>query len=392
MADRAPGVASDRFVFLYALAWAGGTIAYTPLLTTLLPARVAELAGREAGVDWLAWMALAGAVAASAGGILFGWLSDVTRNRRGWIAAGLLLMTGMLVSFAGLTRLSELIVAIMLWQLALNMMLGPLSAWAADMVPDHRKGLLGGLLAFAPGCGALAGAAVTQPGLATHAERLWLVAGLVLLCVLPLLLVRHPPAPPAAAAPAREREERREGAVRMWLARFAVQVAEATLFAYLLFWLAGLAPGVTENDSARLFTLAMLGSAPLALLFGRWSDRRNRPILPVMACAFASALGLAGMALAGNLLLALAAYALFGIASAVFLALHAAQTLRILPRPDRRGRDLGLFNLANTVPSLVMPVLAMALVPSLGFPGLFLLLALLAGGAGLLLLRVEPRA
>lgn len=41
----------DRFVLLYALAWAGGTIAYTPLLTILLPVRVAELAGRQAGVD-----------------------------------------------------------------------------------------------------------------------------------------------------------------------------------------------------------------------------------------------------------------------------------------------------------------------------------------------------
>jgi MFS family permease len=177
----------------------------------------------------------------------------------------------------------------------------------------------------------------------------------------------------------------------MWLARFAVQIAEATLFAYLFFWLSDLAPGVTENDSARLFTLAMLGSAPLALLIGRWSDRYNRPILPLVACALLSALGLAAMALAGSLAVALTGYALFGIASAVFLALHAAQTLGILPRPERRGRDLGLFNLANTVPSLVMPFLAISLVPGMGYPGLFLLLALLAGGAGLLLLRVEPR-
>jgi MFS family permease len=355
-----------------------------------LPARVAELTGQEAGVDWLAWMALAGAFAASVGGILFGWLSDVTRNRRGWIAAGLLLVTGMLVSFAGLTRLSELIAAIVLWQLALNMVLGPLSAWAADMVPDDRKGLLGGLLAFAPGIGALAGAVVTQPGLATHAGRLWLVAGLVLLCILPLLLVRHPPAPSAAAVPPADRRWRRDGAVRMWLARFAVQIAEATLFAYLFFWLASLAPGVTENDSARLFTFAMLGSAPLALFLGRWSDRHNSPIMPLVACALVCALGLAGMALADSLALALASYALFGVSAAVFLALHSAQTLRILPRPDRRGRDLGLFNLANTVPSLVMPLLAMSLIPSVGYSGLFLLLTLLAGGAGVLLARVEP--
>jgi MFS family permease len=177
----------------------------------------------------------------------------------------------------------------------------------------------------------------------------------------------------------------------MWLARFAVQIAEATLFAYLLFWLAGFAPGITENDSARLFTLAMLGSVPLALFLGRWSDRRNRPILPLVGCALVSALGLAGMALAPGLAAAFVAYTLFGVANAVFLALHAAQTLRILPRPDRRGRDLGLFNLANTVPSLVMPLLAMSLIPRVGYPGLLALLALLAAAAALLLARVDPQ-
>jgi MFS family permease len=236
---------------------------------------------------------------------------------------------------------------------------------------------------------------VTQPGLglATHGVRLWFVAGLVLACVLPVLLVRHPsPSQPTeASADAQPGAHRQAGAVRMWLARFALQIAEATLFAYLFFWLSSLTPGVTENLSARLFTLVMLASAPIALLLGNWSDRRNRPITPLLGCAAVSALGLGGMALSGNLTTALAAYGLFGVASAVFLALHAAQTLRILPRPDRRGRDLGLFNLANTIPSLMMPFLAMALIPSIGYAGLFLVLALLAAGAGALLVAVVPR-
>ena len=94
---------------------------------------------------------------------------------------------------------------------------------------------------------------------------------------------------------------------------------------------------------------------------------------------------LMAMALAPGLHAAMLAYGLFGVTSAVFLALHSAQTLRILPRTDRRGRDLGLFNLANTVPSLVMPWLAMVLVPLSGFPGLFVLLAVLAAAAALLL-------
>lgn len=391
MADAgAPTV--DRFVLLYALAWAGGTIAYTPLLTILLPARVVDLAGPQAGVAWLAYIALAGAVAASVGGIAFGYLSDVTRNRRGWVAAGLVLVCLLLVGIGQVASLAGLIVAISLWQLALNMMLGPLSAWAADLVPDSRKGLLGGLMAFAPGLGALAGAVVTFPGFADPAERLWMLAGLVAACVLPILLFRPTPPPvptPAtsllvdAAAPSPL--PGRAMMVRMWLARLCVQVAEASMFAYLFFWLVSLEAGVSDNQSARLFSLVLLVSAPLALIIGRWSDRKDHPIAPLRTCALVSALGLVGMALAKGLGVAMLAYVLFGVASAVFLALHAAQTLRILPRPDRRGRDLGLFNLANTVPSLVMPLLAILLIPAVGFPGLFLMLALLAGGASLLL-------
>ncbi len=405
VAEAGTRIPVDRFVLLYALAWAGGAIAYTPLLTILLPARVAELAGPQAGVDWLAWIALFGAIAASLGGIAFGTLSDITRNRRGWIAAGLVLVCGLLVMLGQVSSLSGLIVAIVAWQLALNMMLGPLSAWAADLVPDRRKGLLGGLMAFAPGLGALAGAVVTLPGLASHSGRLWMVAVLVAVCVLPVLLAR-PPLPPAHPLPAQTppaqtspgsppaqppRHQPLSGramVIRMWLARFAVQIAEASLFAYLFFWLVSLESGVSDNQSARLFSLVLLVSAPLALVVGRWSDRNDRPIAPLRACAAVSALGLVGMALATDLTAAMLGYALFGIASAVFLSLHAAQTLRILPRPDRRGRHLGLFNLANTVPSLVMPLLAMALIPVVGYPGLFAALALLAGAASLLLMAL----
>ena len=52
---------------------------------------------------------------------------------------------------------------------------------------------------------------------------------------------------------------------------------------------------------------------------------------------------------------------------------------------DKRGRDLGFFNLTNTVPSLIMPWLTLAMVPVFGFSGLFWVLAGLAALATLLL-------
>ncbi len=386
-------------MLLYALAWAGGAVAYTPLLTILLPGRVAGLAGSEAGIGWLAQIALAGALAASAGSIAFGFLSDITRNRRVWIAVGLVLSSALLPLIGRAQTLDGLIFAIVGWQLALNMMLAPLAAWAGDQVPDRRKGMLGGFMAFAPAFGALSGAIVTQPGLAQEGQRLGLVALMVVACVLPILLFaprrsvalpRHEPAP-AISSPEPQPAQRRI-VVRMWISRLAVQVAEATLFAYLLFWLRSLDSAVGENQTARLFSVIMLVSAPLALAAGRWSDKADRPMLPLAISACFSAAGLLGMALAGTLGAAMAAYALFGLASAVFLALHSSQTLRILLRPERRGRDLGLFNLTNTVPSLIMPWLAIGLVPVFGFQALFLILAVLAIGASLLLFAIAREA
>ena len=380
-------------MLLYALAWGGGAVAYTPLLTILLPGRVATLAGSEAGIGWLAQIALAGALAASVGSIGFGYLSDITRNRRGLIAAGLVLSCLLLPLIGRAQTLGGLITAIIGWQLALNLMLAPLAAWAGDRVPDRRKGMLGGFMAFAPAMGALSGAIVTQPGLADGGQRLLLVALIVAACVLPILLFAPRPADaepapkPAALQPANQSHSR-SMVLRMWAARLAVQVAEATLFAYLLFWLRSLDPAVGENQTARLFSAIMLVSAPLALAAGRWSDRTDRPMLPLAISACFSAAGLLAMAVAGTLSAAMAAYALFGLASAVFLALHASQTLRILLRPDRRGRDLGLFNLTNTVPSLIMPWLAIGLVPTFGFQALFLILAVLAVGASLLLFTI----
>ena len=97
------------------------------------------------------------------------------------------------------------------------------------------------------------------------------------------------------------------------------------------------------------------------------------------------------MSFAPDLPMAIAGYVAFGLASSIFLALHTSQTLRVLPLPQTRGRYLGVFNLTNTVPSLIMPWLTLALVPSYGFDALFLLLAALAVVAWLLLLTMPKQ-
>lgn len=379
---------SIRFLALYALAWAGGSIAYVPLLTVLLPARIEDLAGQNA-VSWLAYIAFCGAIAASAGNIAAGLLSDLVRRRRWPALAGLAAYAALTPLFGVADTLTELLVLIAAWQVALNLLLAPLAAWAGDSVPDDQKGLLGGLLAFAPATGAAAGALVTFSAFSGFEVRLWLVVALVAAAASPLLVAGRPVAMPQLQPTASDQPppRRSEAAARMWLARLLVQIAEASLFAYLYLWLRDVDPRFDQSAVARLFLLLLALGIPASLLVGRWSDRRHEPIRPLRAASAIAALGLIAMALAQSVTTALLGYGVFTLASGVFLSLHSAQVLRVLPRTDRRGRDLGVFNLTNTMPSLVMPWLAVALIPRLGYTALFWVLAGLALIAPLILPR-----
>ncbi len=392
---------TNRFLLLYALACAGGAVAYVPFLSILLPVKITTLAGQGSAASWLAYIAFAGAVAASLGNIGFGYVSDITGNRRGWTGLGLILSCAMLLAVSQAHSVMAVAVVVVAWQLCLNMMLAPLAAWAADCVPESQMGVLGGLMAFAPAIGALAGAFVTLTGLASADGRLVWVAAMVVACVLPLLVIAAPPPvqrgpmvsirpDPVKKAPSMAPAS--GGVWGMWMARLIVQVAQVSLFSYLYFWLRSIDPAIGDAQTARTFGLIQLLSAPLALGVGRWADSRSRPLAPLVTCALMAALGLMAMALSKTMIMAIAAYGLFGFTTSVFLALHSAQTLRVLPSPARRGRDLGLFNLTNTLPSMIMPGLTLILLPHFGFSGLFWVLALLTLMAGLLMGWVRYRS
>lgn len=381
------------FLALFALASAGGAVAYVPLLTVLLPQAIADLQGSE-DVTALAQVTFLGAAMASLANIGVGMISDRARTRRPFIIAGLIASNLLLLMVGEASSVTQIIALVMVWQVALNLMLSPLMAWAGDCFPDSQKGLLGGALALSPALGALAGSLVTWAGLVAPQARLGLVALLVSALVLPVVLLGKgraqaglmraaeddPLPPPSVLPPRRERV-----VLRMWAARLLVQVAEGGMFAFLLYWLRSIAPGYPENGAANIFSAVLVSAVPLSLWLGRWSDRHGRPVQPLVGAALLCAAGMLVMAAAQNLGWAIAGYVLFGLAAAVFLALHSGQTLRVLPSPQHRGRDLGFFNLTNTVPGMVMPGLTVLLVPHFGYGALFVIFAALSlVSAGLL--------
>jgi MFS family permease len=204
------------------------------------------------------------------------------------------------------------------------------------------------------------------------------ICALVLLFVLPLLAVRTAPYPdgPADHPTAPRQIEARANFALLWCSRLLVQIAGSVMFGFLFYYFRSLPDPPSAAGVARLSALALSISFPVALALGARSDRigRRRPFL--VAAALAAAAGLALMAWGTALLPSAVGYLLFGCATAVFLALHASYSMQLLPAPTRRGRDLGVINLANTIPSVIAPLLAIWLVPGRGFGPLLALLTL----------------
>lgn len=389
-----PSHQSNGFLLLYALAYAGCFISFVPLLTLLLPAKMAVAAG-EARIEWLGAATLAGAASASLANIGFGWASDLFGTRRAWVAAGL---ASSLASYL-LLHLSRspltIVLAVIAYQAAINMMLAPLTAWAADTVPDAQKGRLGGLIGMAPPVAAVAGIVATLPWLGSEAAQMIMVCLLFAAFILPLLLFGRPSAVSTGSDPVAGAKygKRRADLVLLWLARLLVQIAGSVLFAFLLYYFQSLPDGaLSQFEVARLSAFTMVAAVPLALLVGWTSDRLGVRMPFLIGTAMAMTGGLAAMALQLGSETATAGYAIFGCASSVFLALHSVYAMQMLPSPLRRGRDLGLFNLTNTLPAVLSPLLAIGIVPEMGFSGLMAILAFLTLAAGMLLLLVRSDA
>ena len=385
---------STGFLLLFALANAGAVIGYLPLLTLLLPARIEQMAG-ETRLDLFTATVIAGAAAASLANIVFGWLSDRSLarggGRRGWVALGVGLTA---LSYAGIALADSplaIVLAIVAFQVAINALLAPFLAIMADEIPDMQKGVAGGLLAFAaPLASAVCALLVGLPDLG-DAARLAIVPAAVALCVAPLLRTRPRPvsAQPAADTPAFSPP--RDLAIA-WVARLLVQISGAVLSLYLLYYFESLPHGSRADLAARVAQVLTIGyviSLPVAVLAGRLSDRigRRKPFL--LGAAAAASAGLLGMARAGDFATASLCFGLVSVGSAVFLALHSAFSMQLLPSAAHRGRDLGLLNLTNTLPSLLGPLLAWTLATPQDFDAVMLALAALAICGGLMILAIR---
>ncbi|MFG2222169.1 MFS transporter [Streptomyces sp. NPDC048644] len=373
---------------------------YGPL-QILLAMQAAELAPPGTSKESvLAWVTGAGAVVSLVANPLFGALSDRTTSRFGrrtpWIAAGVLGGAAALVLLAGARTVWAMAGGWCLVQLTLNAAFAAVTAAVPDRVPRRQRGAVGGWLGAAQILGVLAGT-----GLATLAGGLTAgylaCAAFTVLATLPYLLRRDLVLPAGARPPFTWRSfvtgfgfdpRRHPDLGWAWLTRFLINLGNALALLYLLYFLRDVLHRPDPQGGVLILTavngVTLLGTVVVG---GFWSDRvgRRRPFVlwSGVIMTVATVLLACWQTWTG----ALAAAALLGIGFGVFTSVDFALMTDVLPAAAHRGKDLGVLNIANSLPQVAAPALAAPVVAHLGGYRALYLVAAAIGLLGALLVR-----
>ncbi|KDA05218.1 hypothetical protein DC31_02140 [Microbacterium sp. CH12i] len=372
-----------------------------------IPLKIAALLPEEHRATALATVLTLGGLAALLANPFFGALSDRTRGRFGrrrpWMLGGTVAGFISVAALAGADSLPAIIVGWVCTQTAFNATLAAAAALLADSVPETRRAAAAGVFTAAAFVGTLPPLVLTAL-LPRHVELVSLVMPLIAFVVVGLAMTVPDRAASALPAPRRDIGAASVSSpfpkefAAVWLQRLAMQSAFSLASAFTIYLIIDRMTHdpVAATPVAMVATLAggtgiVLGAA----VGGAWASRLQRH-LPFLVCG---ALGLAAGAslrsIADAPLLLWAAASMGGLAVGIYLAVNLALAMRVIPA-GRAGTYLGVLNIAETIPQVLAPVAAAALLhvghgdPVSGATDNYLMLYLCAAVVALLSLATLP--
>ncbi|WP_370932681.1 MFS transporter [Amycolatopsis sp. cg13] len=348
-----------------------------------------------------------GAAVALVANPAIGLLSDRTCSRFGrrhpWtIAGGAIGAAGLLV----LAEAPNVVVMTIGWclvQAGLNGMLATLMSGIADRVPVGQRAQVGGLVGIAQMLGTVLGAVVVVVMLDLAGLPLGYAAcAAIVLAGAAAFVLRTPDTrlPVEFRPSGRIREiladlwvspRRHPDFAWAWGCHFMINLGNAFGTLYLLFFLKD-AVHYPDPDSGLLIMMGLYGVALVigAVLAGHFSDKSGKRKPYVLGSAAIMALAALLLVIWQSWPVALVASPLLGVGFGVYMAVALAMLTQVLPAAQNRAKDLGVVNIANSLPQVVAPLLTTLILHWLGgYPGLFAASAVATLLAGVLVTRVR---
>ena len=340
-----------------------------------------------------------GAVFAAVANVVFGRVSDRTTSRWGrrriWIVLGSIVMTFAFFIMATAPNLAMTTVGWAIAQCGANMTLAPFIATIADQVPKFQRGSITAALGIAQNVGILGGTYVAE-FFQTNMLAMFVGPSILAIVVLVIFAVVLPDKVLPVKPPRMTLREwgetfwvdpikHRDFALAWW-SRFFITLA-SYMFTTFRFFYINLHLVVPEGEVARvistsvlIYTIALVASAWAA---GKLSDKIGRRKIFVWTSTVLFALCTVALAFLQTELHYYMIEAVMGFAFGIYVGVDLALVVDVLPNPDDSGKDLGVFNIANSVPQTLGPVLSGILVYVGTYPN-FELALFVAGGACLL--------
>ena len=325
---------------------------------------------------------------------LFGALSDRSTSKFGrripWVFFGTLAGALSLLLMSTAQTVSLLVLGWALMQAAGNAALAAIFAAIPDKVPVEQRGMVGGLVALGQTCGSLIGAVIGMYAAQDLVFGYAIVAVAVALCSIPYVMMRRDVPLPKGALPALKAGEflksfwinpvKHKDFGWAWLTRFMLYLGCQLCLVYLLFFLQDQL-GHPDPAQGVLVLTAIYAFCVIfsSVISGKISDRDGKRKKFVIISSVIVALAAGVLAFASNFTTAVIAAVLLGIGFGAYLAVDFALLTQVLPHADSRGKDLGMINIANSLPQVVAPLVAWLSVTWFGgYPTLFLISAVIS--------------
>lgn len=337
-----------------------------------------------------------------------GALSDRTTGRWGrrrpWLVVGGLLSVVALIILAYAPGIVGLLIEWIVYQIVVNAVLAALLATIPDQVPQRQRGTISSFTGLSYPLGLILGTLIVTKFLHTSIHPSYYVLAAIFIVIILAFAVILPDKELAKGAMPSVNwgkffasfwisPRRYPDFAWVWITRFLLILSSVVVTTYLLYYLQDtlhLSSSAAATRATTFNTIYGITLIVFAILSGIFSDRMQRRKVFVMVSGIIVAISMLILAFVSSFGGVIAAAVIFGLGYGVYISVDIALVTEVLPSHGDRGKDMGVFNIANTLPQVFLPIIAVVTVGAFhNYTALFLIVAVAAILSGLLIQPIK---